>query len=79
MDAEDEAKSAGALLADLDVTFPSVYDPANQFAREIRIVTKPTTLFVSKEGEVVFVLPGPFASYDQMRELVKAHLNVDLP
>ncbi len=79
VDAEDQAKSAGALLADLDVTFPSVYDPENQFAREIGIVTKPTTLFVSKEGEVVFVLPGAFASYDQMRDLVRTHLNVDLP
>jgi thiol-disulfide isomerase/thioredoxin len=79
VDAEDQAKSAGALLADLDVTFPSVYDPANEFAREIRVITKPTTLFVSKEGEVVFVLPGPFASYEEMRELVKTHLKVDLP
>ena len=79
VDAEDQAKSAGALLADLDVTFPSVYDPANQFAREIGIVTKPATLFVAKDGEVVFRLPGPFTSYDQMRELVKAHLKVDLP
>jgi thiol-disulfide isomerase/thioredoxin len=79
VDAEDQAESAGALLEDLDVTFPSVYDPANEFAREIGVITKPTTLFVSKEGEVVFVLPGPFASYDEMRELVKTHLKVDLP
>ncbi len=79
VDAEDRAESAGALLDELDVTFPSVYDPANELAREIKIVTKPTTLFVSKEGEVVFVWPGAFASYDQMRELVKTHLKVDLP
>ena len=78
VDAEDQAQSAGALLADLDVTFPSVYDPANRFAREIGIVTKPTTLFVSREGEVVFVLPGAFTSYDELRELVKTHLKVDL-
>lgn len=79
VDAEDQAKSAAALLGELDVTFPSVFDPANQFAREISIVTKPTTLFVSKDGEVVFVLPGAFDSYEQMRELVQTHLNVDLP
>lgn len=79
VDAEDQAESAAALLDELGVTFPSVYDPANELAREIRVVTKPTTLFVSNEGEVVFVLPGAFASYDQMRDLVKTHLQVDLP
>lgn len=79
VDSEDQAKAAGALLSELDVTFPSVFDPANQLAREIRVVTKPTTLFVSADGEVVFVLPGPFASYDQMRDLVKTYLQVELP
>ena len=79
VDAEDQAESAAALLDELDVTFPSVFDPANALAREIGVITKPTTLFVSEEGEVVFVLPGPFASYSQMRELVKTHLKVDLP
>ena len=79
VDAEDQVPAAGALLDELSVTFPSVYDPRNELAREIRIVTKPTTLFVSKEGEVVFVLPGAFASYDEMRQLVSTHLGVDLP
>jgi thiol-disulfide isomerase/thioredoxin len=79
VDAEDQVSAAGALLDELGVTFPSVYDPSNELAREIRIVTKPTTLFVSKEGEVVFVLPGAFASYDEMRQLVSTHLGVDLP
>ena len=79
VDAEDQASAAGSLLDQLDVTFPSVYDPKNELAREIRIVTKPTTLFVSEEGEVVFVLPGAFASYDEIRQLVATHLGVDLP
>jgi thiol-disulfide isomerase/thioredoxin len=79
VDAEDQASAAGALLDELEVTFPSVYDPKNELAKEIRIVTKPTTLFVSKEGEVVFVLPGAFASYDEMRQLVSTHLGVELP
>lgn len=79
VDAEDQAPAAAALLAELDVTFPSVFDPANEFGRAIRVITKPTTLFVSREGEVVFVLPGAFASYEEMRELVSTHLRVDLP
>ena len=78
VDAEDQVPAAAALLDELGVTFPSVYDPRNQFAREVRVITKPTTLFVSEEGEVVFVLPGVFASYDELRDLVKTHLSVDL-
>jgi thiol-disulfide isomerase/thioredoxin len=79
VDAEDRATAATALLAALDVTFPSVFDPENRFAREIRVITKPTTVFVSKEGEVVHVLPGPFASYDELRALTREHLGVELP
>jgi thiol-disulfide isomerase/thioredoxin len=79
VDSEDQVPAAAALLDELGVTFPSVYDPKNELAREIRVVTKPTTLFVSDEGEVVFVLPGAFASYDEVRELVSTHLKVDLP
>lgn len=79
VDAEDQASAAAALLSELGVTFPSVYDPRNEFAREVRVITKPTTLLVSDEGEVVFVLPGAFASYDELRDLVKTHLLVDLP
>ncbi len=78
VDSEDQVPAAASLLDELGVTFPSVYDPKNQLAREIRVITKPTTLFVSEEGEVVFVLPGAFASYNEVRELVKTHLLVDL-
>lgn len=79
VDSEDQVPAAAALLDELGVTFPSVYDPKNELAREIRVITKPTTLFVSDEGEVVFVLPGAFASYAELRDLVKTHLSVDLP
>jgi cytochrome c biogenesis protein CcmG, thiol:disulfide interchange protein DsbE len=79
VDAEDRATSATALLASLDVTFPSVFDPENQFARQIRVITKPTTVFVSDEGEVVHVLPGAVASYDELRALTREHLGVELP
>ncbi|HUV47523.1 MAG TPA: TlpA disulfide reductase family protein [Actinomycetes bacterium] len=78
VDAEDQVPAAAALLDELGVTFPSVFDPRNEFAREVRVITKPTTLFVSEEGEVVFVLPGAFASYDELGDLVKTHLKVDL-
>jgi hypothetical protein len=79
IDAEDQVGAASALLADLDITFPSVFDPANEFAREIRNLSKPTTLLVSKEGEVVYVQSGPFRSYDDLREVVGTYLKVELP
>jgi cytochrome c biogenesis protein CcmG/thiol:disulfide interchange protein DsbE len=78
VDSEDQVPAAASLLVDLGVTFPSVYDPRNEFAREVRVITKPTTLFVSEEGEVVFVLPGAFESYDELRDLVMTHLKADV-
>jgi thiol-disulfide isomerase/thioredoxin len=79
IDAEDQADAAAAMLADLDVTFPSVFDPGNEFAREIRNVTKPTTLLVSEEGEVVYVQSGAFLSYDDLRDALRTYLGVELP
>jgi cytochrome c biogenesis protein CcmG/thiol:disulfide interchange protein DsbE len=79
IDAEDEVGAASALLSDLDITFPSVFDPANTFAREIRNLGKPTTLLVSKDGEVVYVQSGPFRSYDDLRDVLGTYLKVDLP
>jgi hypothetical protein len=79
IDAEDRATSATALLAALNVTFPSVFDPQNRFAREIGVISKPTTVFVSDEGEVVHVVPGAFASYEELKALAGEHLGVELP
>jgi thiol-disulfide isomerase/thioredoxin len=79
VDAEDLPDAAVGLLDALDVTFPSVSDPENLFARQIGVPTKPTTLFVSADGEVVFAKVGSFASEEELRSLVSEHLGVDLP
>lgn len=78
VDAEDRSGAAGDLLADLDVTFPSVFDPSNEFARAIGIPTKPTTVFVSRDGEIVHVQPGAFTSYEDLAEQVELYLGVQL-
>jgi hypothetical protein len=79
VDAEDQPDAAVGLLDALDVTFPSVSDPENLFARQIGVPTKPTSVFVSADGEVAFVKVGPFASSEELRMLVAEHLGVDLP
>jgi cytochrome c biogenesis protein CcmG/thiol:disulfide interchange protein DsbE len=78
VDAEDQSGAASALLRELKVTYPSVFDPHNSFARGVGVVSKPMSLLVSPDGEVVHVVPGPFESYDQLAELVHEHLGVQL-
>ena len=79
VDAEDQPHSAPGLLDALAVTFPSVSDPSNEFARAIGIPAKPTTLFVSEDGEIVHVQVGPFASEADVRRQVARYLGVGTP
>ena len=79
VDAEDRSDAAGALLNDLDVTFPSVFDPGDEFSEAMGVVGKPTTLFVDEAGEVVFVHPGPFTTSDELSDLLEAHLGISVP
>jgi thiol-disulfide isomerase/thioredoxin len=75
VDAEDRPDAAAGLLGALGVTFPSVSDPGNDFAQSIGIPAKPTTLFVSPDGEVVHVQVGPFASEAELRREVARYLD----
>lgn len=76
VDAEDQSGAASALLAELGVTYPSVFDPTNSFARGIGVVSRPTSLLVSSDGEVVQIIPGAFESYEQLVESVETELGV---
>lgn len=79
VDAEDRPEAGGALLSGLGVRYPSVYDPQNAFAKELGITSKPITLFVAADGRVVHTQIGPFASADQLRDLVSQHLRLPAP
>ena len=76
VDAEDQSRAASELLQELNVSYPSVFDPENLFAREVGVVTKPMSLLVAPNGAVVRVVPGPFESYEQMVQLVSEQLGV---
>ena len=79
VDAEDQSGAASGLLNELNVKYPSVFDPANDFAHEVGVVTKPMSLLVSPNGEVQHVVPGPFESYEQVVQLVDQYLGVRVP
>lgn len=78
VDAEDQSAAASGLLQELGVRYPSVFDPENQFAHEVGIVTKPMSLLVSPTGDVEHVVPGPFESYEQIVQLIDEHLGVQV-
>ena len=78
VDAEDRTDAAADLLAALEVSFPSVFDPANEFARSLGVPTKPTTVFVTAEGEIAYVKAGSFTSFDDLAEQVDTYLGVKL-
>ena len=61
------------------LTVPQEQELGEEFAREIRTISKPTTLLVSRDGEVVHVRSGAFTSYDDLREVLRTYLKVDLP
>jgi hypothetical protein len=78
VDAEDQSGAASGLLDELNVSYPSVFDPDNHFAQEVGVVTKPMSLLVAPDGQVVRVVPGPFESYEQLVQVVNQSLGVDL-
>jgi hypothetical protein len=79
VDAEDQSGAASGLLNELKVTYPSVFDPENTFAEQVGVVTKPMSLLVAPDGTVRHVVPGSFASYEQLVQLVDDHLGVSVP
>lgn len=78
VDAEDLPASAGALVAELGVRYPSVFDPGNEFGSGMGITSKPITVFVDADGVVVHTQIGGFDSAEQLRALVAEYLGVTL-
>jgi thiol-disulfide isomerase/thioredoxin len=59
--------------------YPQLADPDRTLAAPLKVAAgPPQTLFVDGGGVIVFRHAGPFTSADQIRELVRTHLDVKL-
>lgn len=67
--AASESSDAAALLADLQVTFPSVQDPDSATRAELGWVGPPAN-YVVVDGKVARRFPGPVTSVQQVRDTV---------
>ena len=63
------------------VTYPLLADPGGELQDEAEFREcrgMPTRYFVDAEGEVAFAQPGVIESMDELLDLVREHLGVDL-
>jgi thiol-disulfide isomerase/thioredoxin len=59
--------------------YPQLADPERQLAGPLKVSAgPPQTLFVSADGVIVYRHAGPFRSADELRQLVRTHLDVNL-
>ena len=78
VDVEESSKSIGYNHAlENGLAFPQLYDPdgrsTNYFGPGV-----PITQFINKEGVLAFQKVGPIFSYEEMQELVKEYLEIDI-
>jgi hypothetical protein len=79
VDVSDDAQSAVGLLTDAGVHYPSVRDPQASTRAPLRWTGLPMTVLVDADGVVRHVERAPLTSDAQLRDLVAAHLGVDVP
>ena len=78
IDVEEKKKSDGYNHAlKKGMAYPQLYDPdgrtSNYFGPEV-----PITQFIDKDGNVAFQKIGPILKYEEMQELVKKYLAIDI-
>ena len=78
IDVEEKNKSDGYNHAlKKGMAYPQLYDPdgrtSNYFGPGV-----PITQFIDKDGNVVFQKIGPILKYEEMQELVKKYLAIDI-
>lgn len=73
---KDQASAALALLAKLDVHYPSVYDSAEAVQRALRVPrVLPVSYLVRPDGTVRRITkPLVFRTVDELRAAIKRHL-----
>ncbi len=73
--------SALELARDGGVTYPLLADPGGELQGEAdfpRVPGYPDTIFLDAEGHVAYAKPGVIESMDELLDLVREHLGVDL-
>lgn len=65
----DEREAAVRFARDLGMDFPSVHDPEGDALRWFRVVGLPTTVFVTRDGRILNLHPGPFVGPEGSRAL----------
>jgi cytochrome c biogenesis protein CcmG, thiol:disulfide interchange protein DsbE len=64
VDAQDDRSGAVAFLSDHGVTYPSVFNPANDIAVSFGLFSPPATLFFDAEGTLVKTVPSQISEHD---------------
>ncbi len=64
VDAQDDRSGATAFLAQYGVTFPSVFNPANDIAISYGLFSPPATLFFDAGGALIKTVPGQITAHD---------------
>ncbi len=70
----DETNQAIAGSFNWGVTLPSLEDPDGQLRSSLNVQAPPTTLFIDKDGRIVFRKIGAFSSVQEIETLVQDHL-----
>jgi thiol-disulfide isomerase/thioredoxin len=64
VDAQDDRSGAIRFLSDHGVTYPSVFDPANDIAVSFGLFSPPATLFFDAGGDLVKTVPSQISAHD---------------
>ena len=76
--ADPQPKAAVAFASEQGWRYPQVSDPDKLVLEALNLVGPPATAFVTADGELRFVHPGPFTSYAEIEKLVRDKLGVEL-
>lgn len=79
VDTRDTRAAASSLAGDLGVTFPNLFDPAEQLRAKIGVAALPATLFVDRDGRVRHLYNSTALDDATLATLAARHLGVTLP
>lgn len=77
VDYSDDADSASALLDELGVRYPQLFDPDAELKVPFGLgVGIPATVYVRADGEIAHIARTPYQNLDQLRADVESYLDV---